>query len=77
MHSQINDCNEKSWNNFISPVKKVMLQTAISTVENDSFQYHATISLDNCSQSSYITPKLCEKLNLIASRDVTINVFGS
>ena len=53
-----------------------MLQTAISTVENDSFQYHATISLDNRSQSSYITPKLCEKLNLIASRDVTINVFG-
>ena len=61
--SQVNnDCNESC--NFISPVNKVLLQTTIPTVENDSFQYYARVLFDNGSQSSYITPKLCEKLNL-------------
>ena len=71
--SQINDSNETSYN-FIS----LILQTAIATVGNDSFQYHATISFNNGSQSSYTTSTLCEKLNLksIASRDITIRVFG-
>ena len=77
VYSQINnDCNETSCN-FISPANKVLLQTAIVTVENNSFQYRARTLSDNGSQSSYITPKLCEKLNLksITSRDVTIKVF--
>ena len=79
VHSQINnDCNETGCN-FISPANKVLLQTAIATIENDSFQYRARMLFDNGSQSSYITPKLCDKLNLksIASRDVTIKVFGN
>ena len=78
MYSQINpDCNETSCN-FISSANKVLLQTAIATVEKDSFEFLARILFDNGSQSSYITPKLCEKLNLksIASRDVTVKVFG-
>ena len=47
MHSQINnDCNETSCN-FISPANKVLLQTVVATVENDSFQYHISILFDN------------------------------
>ena len=79
VHSQINNhCHETSFN-FISPASKVLLQTAIATIENDGFQYRTRILFDNVSQSSYISPKLCEKLNSksIASRDITINVFGN
>ena len=77
VYSEINnDCNESSCN-FISSVNKVLLQTDIATVKNDRFQYQARISFDNGSQSSYVTPKLYEKLNLkfIASRQITIKVF--
>ena len=65
--------------NFIFPVNKVLLQTTIASVENDSFQYPAWILFKNGSQSSYIIIKLCEKLNLkpIAIRDVTIKCLGN
>ena len=33
--------------NFTSPANKVLLQTAIVTVENDSFQYEARMLFDN------------------------------
>lgn len=63
---------------FYFSTNKVLFQTAIATVENDNFQYCTRLLLDNGSQSSYITPKLCGKLHLksIASRDITIKVFG-
>ena len=47
----------------------------IKTVENDVFQYCAWLISDNGLRSSNISPKFCEKLKSIASRDITIKGF--
>mgnify|MGYP001794854622 CR=1 FL=1 len=60
--------------------KSTILQTAMAKVENpDSFSSRqCRILFDNCSQLSYVSPELCQKLNLMpkAYKDVAISVFG-
>ena len=58
-----------------------MLQTASVKVKAQAQSHYENCRLlfDNCSQLSYISPELCEKLNLqsIGTREIVIRTFGN
>ena len=61
--------------NFISQDTTILLQTAdAKIVNNKNYHYVAKVSFDSCSQQTYISEKVVQKLNLMTLQEINVGV---